>query len=212
MQYDAVIFDLDGTLGNTLPLCIAAFREAIEPLAGRTLSDADIIATFGPSEEGTVMALAPERYDEGVAAYLSRYEALHDVCPAPFDGVRALLQELSDRGVRVGLVTGKGLKSAIITLQRFGLDFADIEAGSPSGPRNADGIRAMVRKWAVKPKRVLYVGDAVSDVDAAHAAGVQIAGAAWAETTDAGVLAQVRPDALFTTFQEFSDWLLTQEA
>ena len=42
-----LIFDLDGTLGNTLPLCIAAFKQAIEPLAGRSLSDAEIIATFG---------------------------------------------------------------------------------------------------------------------------------------------------------------------
>ncbi len=211
MRYDGIIFDLDGTLGNTLPLCIAAFREAIEPLAGRGLSDADIIATFGPSEEGTVMALAPERYDEGVAAYLSRYEALHDMCPAPFDGVRDLLQELAERGVRVGLVTGKGLGSAVITLNRFGLDFADIEAGSPSGPRKADGLRAMAQKWAIKPERALYVGDAVSDVEAAHAAGVQIAGAAWAGTTDAAALAQAEPDELFTTFAAFSSWLLTQE-
>jgi len=53
------IFDLDGTIGNTLPLCVTAFREALESLAGRPLSDAAIMATFGPSEEGTVMALVP---------------------------------------------------------------------------------------------------------------------------------------------------------
>mgnify|MGYP001789072824 CR=1 FL=1 len=49
----AVIFDLDGTLGNTLPLCIQAFRQSVEPLINRSISDAEIIATFGPSEEGT---------------------------------------------------------------------------------------------------------------------------------------------------------------
>ena len=55
-----VLFDLDGTLGNTLPVCIGAFRRAVEPFAGREVSDAEIVATFGPSEEGTVHVLAPE--------------------------------------------------------------------------------------------------------------------------------------------------------
>lgn len=67
----AVIFDLDGTLANTLPLCIRAFRASIEPLANRALSDQEIIATFGPSEEGTIMKLAPDHYEQGVADYLA---------------------------------------------------------------------------------------------------------------------------------------------
>ena len=57
----AVLFDLDGTIGNTLPLCITAFRESIEPLAGRSLTDEEIVRTFGPSEEGTIAVLLPER-------------------------------------------------------------------------------------------------------------------------------------------------------
>ena len=40
----AVIFDLDGTLANTLPLCIRAFREAVSPLIQRPLTDEEIIA------------------------------------------------------------------------------------------------------------------------------------------------------------------------
>ena len=58
-----LIFDLDGTIGNTLPLCIQAFRQSIEPLAMKKLSDQDIIATFGPSEEGTIQTLIPEHYE-----------------------------------------------------------------------------------------------------------------------------------------------------
>ena len=65
-----VIFDLDGTIGDTVPLCIKAFKEAIEPLINRSVSNEEIIATFGPSEEGTIMALAPEFYEKGVEDYL----------------------------------------------------------------------------------------------------------------------------------------------
>jgi beta-phosphoglucomutase-like phosphatase (HAD superfamily) len=59
MKIEAVIFDLDGTIANTLPLCIAAFRKSIEPLLQASISDEEIIATFGPSEEGTIRKLIP---------------------------------------------------------------------------------------------------------------------------------------------------------
>src|SRR5689334_12156100 len=95
----AVIFDLDGTLANTLPLCIQAFRQSVEPLINRSVSDEDIIATFGPSEEGTIMALAPDYYDKGVADYLHYYKSLHHLCPVPFEGIKELLILLRNKGV-----------------------------------------------------------------------------------------------------------------
>ena len=73
----AVIFDLDGTIANTLPLCVRAFKNSVEPLINRSLSDAEIIATFGPSEEGTILELAPEKKEKGVSNYLHLYETLH---------------------------------------------------------------------------------------------------------------------------------------
>lgn len=84
----AVIFDLDGTLANTLPLCIKAFKNSIQPLINRSVSDAEIIATFGPSEEGTIMALAPDFYEQGVSDYLHFHETLHHMCPSPFEGIK----------------------------------------------------------------------------------------------------------------------------
>ena len=103
-----ILFDLDGTLANTLPLCIQAFRQSVEPLINRSISDAEIIATFGPSEEGTIMALSPNHYEKGVSDYLHYYEQLHDMCPLPFDGMKEILQALKNKGVHIAMVTGKG--------------------------------------------------------------------------------------------------------
>lgn len=110
----AVIFDLDGTIGDTLPLCIQAFRQSVEPLINRSISDAEIIATFGPSEEGTIMALAPDDFEKGVADYLHFYEKLHNMCAVPFEGIPALLSTLKNKGVRIAMVTGKGKYSTDI--------------------------------------------------------------------------------------------------
>src|SRR5262245_27348564 len=128
-----VIFDLDGTLANTLPLCIQAFRQSVEPLTLKPLSDAEIIATFGPSEEGTIMTLVPEHYEKGIVNYLNFYESLHDMCPDPFPDIRELLDQLRAKGVYIAMVTGKGRHSTDTSLRRFGLTgyFGIVETGSP---------------------------------------------------------------------------------
>ncbi len=115
-KFKGIIFDLDGTIANTLPLCIRAFRQSVEPLAMKTLSDEEIIATFGPSEEGTIRALIPEHYEKGIVNYLQFYNDLHDLCPDPFPGIPALVDRLKEKGVRVGMVTGKGEHSTVISL------------------------------------------------------------------------------------------------
>src|SRR4051812_32079691 len=163
----AVIFDLDGTLANTLPLCIQAFRQSVEPLINRSVSDAEIIATFGPSEEGTIMALAPDHYDKGVSDYLHFYEDLHAMCPLPFEGIKEILETLKSKGVHISMVTGKGKHSTDISLKYFGLaDFLEIiETGSPTGARKAEGIQNILDRLPdIKKDEVIYVGDAPSDI------------------------------------------------
>src|ERR1700712_3767187 len=142
----AVIFDLDGTLANTLPLCILAFRQSIEPLINRQVSDTEIIETFGPSEEGTIMALAPGHYEKGVSGYIQFYKSLHGMCPDAFDGIKDLLDTLKSKSVHIAMVTGKGKYSTEISLQQFGLGhFSEIiETGIPGGPRKADGIQVIL--------------------------------------------------------------------
>jgi phosphoglycolate phosphatase-like HAD superfamily hydrolase len=204
-----VIFDLDGTVADTLPLVIAAFRKAIEPLANRSLTDAEIVATFGPSEEGTIQALIPDHFTAGLADYQRHYDALHDGWPEPFAGMTALLADLKSHGVRLAMVTGKGEISAWLSLRRFGLAnaFEYVETGDPNGPRKADCIRRILAKWQMASSEAIYVGDAPSDVTAARNAGVAIIGAAWADTTDKDLLAAEHPDVLLHSIGELKDWL-----
>lgn len=206
----AVIFDLDGTLANTLPLCISAFRKSIEPLINRKVSDEEIIATFGPSEEGTIDALAPDFYDKGVADYITHYTALHDMCPAVFNGMPEILETLKSKGIRTAMVTGKGRASAQISLDRFGISqfFELLETGIRTGPSKPQGIKAILNKWNDLAKdEVIYIGDAPSDITACREAGIPIVAAAWAETAEPEKLIPLHPDALFYSVPEFVVWL-----
>jgi len=206
----AVIFDLDGTIANTLPLCINAFRLAVEPLVERSLTDEEIIATFGPSEEGTIMALAPNHYEQALANYLQFYEALHHHCPAPFDGIIELLDYLQHHGLRIAMVTGKGPKSTEISLHKFGIKhyFSPIETGMPQGPVKAECIVRVLDVWSDLDKGgVIYIGDAPSDIIASRKAGIKVISAAWAETADTEKLIPLAPDELFYNIADFFDWL-----
>ena len=163
----AVIFDLDGTIADTVPLCIKAFRESIEPLVGYPISDDEIVATFGPSEEGTIMALAPNNYQEGITNYLFYYQKLHEMCPTPFDGIIELLNVLQEKAIRLAMVTGKGKFSTDISLQKFGIThyFEIIETGHISGPRKEDGIKKVMNFFEdITPDEIIYIGDAPTDI------------------------------------------------
>ena len=209
-KFKAVIFDLDGTIADTLPLCIQAFKQSVEPLTGRILTDAEIIAEFGPSEEGTIMALAPDHYDKGVADYLHFYETLHSQCSQPFEGIIPLLDMIKNKGVQIAMVTGKGRHSTTISLQQFNLVsyFELIEAGSPEGPRKAEGLQLIIDQWAtIEKHEILYVGDAPSDITACRKAGIPIAAAAWAATAEPQKLIDLHPDYLFYTIPDFAAWL-----
>ncbi|QDU33992.1 Pyrophosphatase PpaX [Poriferisphaera corsica] len=206
----AIIFDLDGTIANTLPLCIEAFRQSVEPLTNKPISDHEIIATFGPSEEGTIMALAPDHYEQGLASYLSHYEDLHDMCLEPFEGIIDLLTLLKNKGIRIAMVTGKGKLSTEISLRKFGIKhfFEMIETGHQYGPRKPDGIQAVIDYLKPLDKtEMIYVGDVPSDITASHSVGIPIVAAAWASTTNPDKLLELKPDFLFHTIQDFTTWL-----
>lgn len=210
MTIRAVIFDFDGTLADTLPLCIRAFRSSIEPHLGRSVTDAEIIATFGLAEEGTIRALIPDQCEEGVAAYLTHYEQYHADYPDLFPGIQSLLTELRAKSVRLALVTGKGERSAALSLTFYQLTpyFSAFGYGDLAINSKTRNINRIVADWKLPPDAVLYVGDAPSDIVACRQAGVAIAAAAWASTAEPDVLAKLEPDAMFESVYAFRAWLL----
>jgi len=209
MRFKTIIFDLDGTIADTLPLCIAAFKKSVEPYLNKEISEAEIIATFGPSEEGTIRKLIPDNEAEGVTAYLKHYEQMHSMCPIPFAGITDLLEFLDAQGVQLGMVTGKGLHSTRLSLRQFGLEkyFDVLETGSPEGPNKVNGIRNVLSRLNVSASESLYVGDAPSDITYCKQVGIPIASVAWASTTNAEDLKPLQPDWLFYTVEQFENWL-----
>ena len=209
MRLQGVIFDFDGTLADTIPLCCGAFREVAQRHLGRDYSDTEIMALFGPSEEGIFQQIAGDRWQVCHADFLSIYERDHKASVTLFAGIPKLLAELANRDIPVAVVTGKGAESAAISLRLLELEehFDVVEAGSPEGSVKPEAIRRIVRRWNVDPAAVAYVGDAPNDVSEARVAGVVPLAAAWAASADWAALESRDPAAIFTSVAELSDWI-----
>jgi phosphoglycolate phosphatase/pyrophosphatase PpaX len=209
--FKTVIFDVDGTIVDSLPLCAEAFRLAVEPVAGRHFSDEEIFAAFGPSDEGTLRVFVPDAVETCMEQFLYHYSRLHPVmCPKPFDGMTDIFAELKSQHIPIGLVTGKGPRSLAITLEKLGLEhcFDAIETGSPLRGNKPECLRNILHKFGVSPHEAVYIGDAPSDITACKEVSVPIYAAAWADTSDIPKLQSLQPDKIVRSVEELKMLLL----
>ncbi len=209
MRLEGVIFDLDGTLGDTLPVCFAAFRHAMQGFSHRRYTDEEIAALFGPSEEGIIRRIVPDQWHTCLKAYLAAYEEESARDARLFPGIETALRLLKRRGLALAIATGKGAHSAAISVRHLRLAeyFNVVETGSPDGGVKPQAIRKILSQWGVLPHQVAYVGDAPTDIDSAREAGVIPLGAAWAATTSADDLRARAPLETFQSVTSFIAWI-----
>jgi pyrophosphatase PpaX len=209
IKLKGIIFDLDGTLGNTLPICFAAFRQAFRAFVNRHYTDEEITALFGPSEEGVIQRVVESQWQACLQTYLEEYEKAHVTCDKPFSGIEQALILCQQKNLPLAIVTGKGKHSAAISLRYLGLEdyFDFIETGSPDGGIKPLAIQTILTKWSILPQHVAYVGDSVHDMRDAKEVGVIPLGAAWAETASFEQLHAMAPVATFRTVESFIDWI-----
>lgn len=209
MDIRGIIFDFDGTLGNTLPVCFHAFRTVLKEYLGRDFPDSEIEKYFGPDEEGIIRQLVPDRWQECLESYLYHYEQFHQNYDGRFPGLHEALDLLIAQQIPIAIVTGKGSQSLAISLKILGLDadFDQIEAGSPNGAEKPKSIQKIIQTWQLSPTCGAYLGDAPSDIHAARVAGVIPLSAAWAPTANYQMLVAEEPNRIFSAVQDFINWI-----
>lgn len=206
---EAVVFDLDGTLADTLPVVVEAFQLTFENFDLDPLSQIEIFEHFGPTEDGVIKAMFGDFAAAAVPVFYSNYHKLLWSGVAPFDGVPDLLHSCRDRGLQIAVVTGKSERGAEMTLEALDLHgmFEHVRGGSIGGVVKSREISGLLSIWNVAPDRAAYVGDHPIDVREARDAGVLAVAAGWASTVDVGAIQDAQPDELFLAVEDFSRWL-----
>lgn len=186
--YQAVLFDLDGTLVDSLDDIAASLNHALTE-TGHPAHEREAIRRFvGDGARALIQrALAagtPEaELDRVLSSYQARYRSHLVVATKPFDGIVPLLTGLSAQGVRLGVVTNKPDAPARAMVEQlfapgtFGVVVGEA-AGRPKKPSPAPALEAAAA-LGVLPADVAFVGDSPVDVQTALAAGMRAVAVAW---------------------------------
>jgi HAD superfamily hydrolase (TIGR01549 family) len=212
MMIKGVIFDFDGTLADTFPLIFLAFRAALTKYTGRVYSDEELTRYFGPSEDGILQRIVPGQWQAAMEIYLAEYKRHHAQYVRLFPGIHGLLEQLKDKPLRMGIITGKSEASLMLSLDALKIKgyFDILAAGSPERANKDTNLYQAVKRWGLKPDEVIYVGDAASDIVFAREAGVVPVGVSWCQTANVAELQAENPAGLFGDVREFLNWIIPQ--
>ncbi len=194
-----VLFDLDGTLIDSIALIKASFQHATAEVLGEALPDEVVLADIGMPLREQMRRIAPDRAEALVAAYRAHNIAHHDELLAEYPDVHEVVLELKGRGFALGVVTSKIGSSMHRGLERCGFEGlfdALVSADDVTVHKPApDPVLEGARRAGVDPGRCVYVGDSPHDVAAAKAADVPSIAVLWGASSE-DVLRKSGPDAL----------------
>ncbi len=147
--YRVVLFDLDGTLVNSIPAVVESFQDVFRTYTGEELSPEEVVDLFGPPETELIAAkVGLDNYRQALAEYYSLYEEKTQAL-GTYLGIRELLEELVRAGCRLGVVTGRGRPMTELTLERTGMGgfFGAVVSGHDvSRPKpEPEGIRLALK-------------------------------------------------------------------
>jgi HAD superfamily hydrolase (TIGR01549 family) len=209
-----VIFDIDGTLARSNDLVFASFNHVARKYLGTELTRDEIVSLFGPPEEGGLKRiLRHETVEEAMDDLCAFYEREHAGLVSLHQGVEDVLTFLDQKGVPLAVFTGKGRRTATITLEHLGIlrRFDLVITGSDVARHkpHPEGIFRILDRFGVSAERALMVGDSVSDIDAARSAGVAVACVLW-DSLDRQAVVNADANVRFDKPGELLLWLQRQ--
>ena len=186
MRIRAVLWDLDGTLLDTLDDLAASTNAALAAngLPQRTREE---VCAFVGNGVARLIALAADGADQATveavhAAFLTHYAAHSMDRTRPYDGVPALLDSLSAQGIAQGVISNK-VDSAVRALcEAYFPGVMQVSVGDDPCRRRKpapDSVLEAMRRLGVTPEETVYIGDSDVDVRTAANAGVACCAVAW---------------------------------
>ena len=198
MTLPAILFDLDGTLIDTIELILSSARHAFEEWPVRP-TDEEWVRGIGTPLVQQLRAYAAN--DDEVALLLARYRRYqnehHDRLTRCYDDVPDVISALADRGHQMAVVTSKASPIAHQSLAFVGLDhFFPVVVGYDDTARHKpdpEPVRVALSRLGVSPDDAVFVGDSPHDILAGNGADVMTIAALWGPF-DRETLADARPD------------------
>lgn len=217
-RYDVVIFDLDGTLLDTLDDLTNACNHALRTGGYAEHTNREVCSYIGDGVRQLILRALPQdarddaTIDATLALFKTYYAQHNDVCTAPYAGVEQMLDRLAAAGVRVAVVSNKDDRN----VKRLCQAYFGSRVPLAVGERESEGVRRkpwpdsvlyVMQQCDADSARTLYVGDSEVDVQTARNAGVDCAAVLWGFRTEQR-LREAGARYLFGDPQALTDWIL----
>ena len=188
MTIKAFIFDLDGTLLNTISDLRDSINLALDVFGYPHFSESEVKLKVGNGMKVLIRRSVPEEYDDAqvekvLQVFLREYKIHQMDKTAPYPGIVDLLHELNQKGIPCGVISNKQNPNTQSIIQHF---FSDINFAFVSGevagidpkPDPTLTLRC-IQAMNLHPDEILYVGDTKVDIATGHNAGLKTVGVTW---------------------------------
>jgi pyrophosphatase PpaX len=188
-QLTTFLFDLDGTLLDSVRLILDSYHYTTEKHGLPRRTDAEWLAGLGtPLRVQFRDSVRPDlSMDQLVATYREFNLSNHDAMAAAYPGVVEVLRQVHGRGIRFGLVTSKNQYGARLGLKLMGVEeIFEVVIGADDvvNPKpHAEPVLKALELMKIGTGEAVYIGDSVHDMESGHAAGVRTAGVLWGPFT-----------------------------
>ena len=212
LKCDAVLFDMDGTILDTIPLITESFQYTFMKHLGYSLDEAEIRAGIGIPLERVFTQYSSEQAAIMMKTYTTHNIKHFDTHIGMFIGVYELIKKLRKLEIKVGVVTSKLLSSALGSMRQFDIiDMFDLIQGKESTLRHKPEaeplLHAMAELNLTDPSRVVYVGDSIHDLLSAKAAGCISAVVGWTQMPKDELKAN-KPDLWINQADDLYRWVV----
>lgn len=187
MQYSAYIFDLDGTLLDTLPDLVRLTNMVLERRGWPARTRDEILSFVGHGGRNLLERAAPagtssDELDDAFVLWRELYPEFGHAQTRPYDGIPEMLDQLKRDGVKLGVLSNKFDAAVRDVIGQHFPGMFDVARGECAEiPRKPDpsGLLCTLRLLGVRPKDAAYVGDSQSDIETARAAGTASIAVTW---------------------------------
>ena len=211
LRWPVVLFDLDGTVLDTVELIRASHEYALREVLGLRLSDEALMAGIGTPLRDQMLKFDAAKADDLYDTYRVWNHANTARLARRYDGVDDILVALETAGARLGIVTSKSQDAVDLVLKALPapiiwnttITYDDCALHKP----HPEPLRVALARLDAKPEDAVYIGDSPFDLQAANAAGCAAIGVTWG-VFQRDVLADEDPLTVVDTPAELLEVLL----
>ena len=187
-----IIFDFDGTLGDTRHNIVVTFQATMRDMGLEVRSVEECVATIGLTLEDGFLQLYPTMSREEAERCVDRYRdifnrSIEELMPQCFEGVYSTLDELRRRGVTMSIASSRSMPSLLLFMQNMGIaDYFCYTLGSDSVSHHKPHPEPVLKTLEIldlSPFEVVVVGDMPVDIAMARGASVRSVGVTYGNST-----------------------------